>query len=263
MAARKKASPANFIKLQEVKIQLERFGKGKPLLLLQGEETYEAGSPFVAELARKYDIIMPWAPGYGRSTLPDSITRPEDISYLYLDLLDGLKLKKVNILGCSMGGWLALEMATKNPERIGKMVLIDPVGVKIRGKYDRDIEDIYYNTIERVEAMKWHDIANDPRDLKALSMRAALTVARHRETTAKLCWNPYFHNPALKYRLNRVTMPTLVLWGASDRLVKPSYGRAYAKRMPKARFKTIAKAGHFPHIEQPAATLKEIRAFLR
>ncbi len=72
MAARKKASPAKFIKLQEAKIQLERFGKGKPLLLLQGEETYEAGSPIVTELAKKYEIIMPWAPGYGRSTLPDS-----------------------------------------------------------------------------------------------------------------------------------------------------------------------------------------------
>jgi pimeloyl-ACP methyl ester carboxylesterase len=263
MAARKKVSSAKFIKLQEAKIQLERFGKGKPLLLLQGEETYEANSPFVAELAKKYEIIMPWAPGYGRSTLPDSITKPEDISYLYLDLLDQLKLKKVDILGCSMGGWLAAEMATKNSERIGKMVLIDPVGVKIRGKFDRDIEDIYYNTIERVEAMKWHDIAKDPRDLKALSMRAALAVARHRETTAKLCWNPYFHNPALKFRLNRITARTLVLWGANDKLVKPAYGRAYAKRIPKARFKTVAKAGHFPHIEQAAATLKEIRAFLR
>lgn len=263
MAARKKASPAKFVKLQEAKIQLERFGKGKPLLLLQGEETYEAGSPFVTELAKKYEIIMPWAPGYGRSSLPESINRPEDISYLYLDLLDQLKLKKVNILGCSMGGWLAAEMATKNSDRIGKMVLIDPVGVKNGGKFDRDIEDIYYNTIERVEAMKWHDITNDPRDLKALSMRQALAVARHRETTAKLCWNPYFHNPALKHRLNRVTAPTLVLWGANDKLVKPAYGRAYTKRMPKARFKTIAKAGHFPHIEQPAATLKEIRAFLR
>jgi len=263
MAARKKASPAKFIKLQEAKIQVERFGKGKPLLLLQGEETYEAGSPFIAALAEKYEVILPWAPGYGRSTLPDSITRPEDISYLWLDLLDHLKLQKVNLLGCSMGGWLACEMASKSCERIGKMVLIDPVGVKIGGKFDRDIEDIYYNTAERVEAMKWHDTAKDPRDLKKLSMRAALSVARHRETTAQLCWNPYFHNPALKYRLNRVKAPTLVLWGASDKLVKPAYGRAYAKRIPKARFKTIAKAGHFPHIEQPEATLKEVRAFLR
>jgi len=263
MAPRKKAAPAKFIKLQEAKIQLERFGKGKPLLLLQGEETYEAGSPFVEELAKKYEVIMPWAPGYGRSTLPDSIWRPEDISYLWLDLLDQLKLTKVNVVGCSLGGWLAAEMASKSCERIGKMVLIDPLGVKLGGKFDRDIEDIYFHTAERVEAMKWHDPANDPRDLTKLSMRALQSVARHRETTAKLCWNPYFHNPALKYRLNRVTVPTLVLWGASDKLAKPSYGRGYAKRMPKARFKTVAKAGHFPHIEQPEATLKEIRTFLR
>ena len=263
MAARKKAAPAKFIKLQEAKIQLERFGKGKPLLLLHGEETYEAGSPFVEELAKRYEVIMPWAPGYGRSSFPESIWRPEDISYLWLDLLDQLKLTKVNVVGCSVGGWLAAEMASKSCERIGKMVLIDPVGVKIGGKFDRDIEDIYFNTAERVEAMKWHDTANDPRDLTKLSMRALQSVARHRETTAKLCWNPYFHNPALKYRLNRVAVPTLVLWGASDKLVKPAYGRAYAKRFPKGRFKTVARAGHFPHIEQPEATLKEVRAFLR
>jgi pimeloyl-ACP methyl ester carboxylesterase len=111
--------------------------------------------------------------------------------------------------------------------------------------------------------MKFHDVSKDPRVLTEMSDQEALFEAQAREATAKLCWEPYFHNPSLRYRLNRVTVKTLVMWGAQDGFVKPAYGRAYAKRMPNAKFVSIPKAGHFPHIEQPDAFMKELRAFLR
>lgn len=252
------------IKLQDARIEVERRGKGKPILLLQSEEAYEANLPFVDLLAEKREVIIPWAPGFGRSTLPESVTSIDDISYLYLDLLDHYKLTGVSVMGFSVGGWIAAEMATKNCSRIDRLVLVDAVGAKFGGRFDRDIEDIYFLPTEKVQALKFHDPAKDPLDdLTALSDKQAFAVARHREVTAKLCWEPYYHNPSLKYRLNRIQAKTLVIWGAKDGFVPPKYGRAYAKRIPGAKFVGIPAAGHFPHIEQSDAFLKEVRAFLR
>lgn len=262
--ALKSAGSREVVKLHDARIHVERRGKGKPVVLLQSEEAYEAGLPLIDELAKTREVIIPWAPGYGKSTLPESVTSIDDISYLYLDLLDHYKLTGVSVIGFSVGGWIAAEMATKNCSRINRLVLVDPVGVKIGGPLDRDIQDIYFLPPDKVAALKFHDPSNDPlHDMAVLSDKQATAVAQHRETTAKLCWEPYFHNPSLKHRLHRVQAKTLVLWGANDRLVTPKYGRAYAKRIPDAKFVAIPKAGHYPHIEQQDAFLKEVRAFLR
>ena len=266
---RKTASPRattgtckSFFKIQDVKLELERRGKGKPLLLLQGEETHEADMAFVDELARTHQVLIPWPPGYGRSSLPNSIQNMDDIAYLYLELLDRLELGKVSLLGFSMGGWIAAEMATKDCARLGKMILVDPYGIKTGGASKRDIQDIYYLSAQKIARLKFHDPNNDPYHFPSMPARAVARVARHRETTARLCWEPYMHNPKLKPRLGRISIPTLVLWGAGDGIVRPSYGRAYAKAIPKARFKLIEKAGHLPHIEQPAVFMREVRRFL-
>lgn len=266
-AARKAATPVTSrrqtIALQEARIEVERRGRGKPLLLLHGEDTYEAGLPLIDELARKFEVIMPWAPGFGRSTLPESVRNVEDISYLWLDLLDRLNIKNVAVMGFSVGGWAAAEMATKDCSRLSRLVLVDPVGIKVGGPFDRDIADIYFNSFDKVRAMKFADPAKDPRDLAKLSDAEAFAVARHREMVAKLCWQPYFHNPSLKFRLNRISVPTLVVWGASDGIVSPAYGRAFAKRIKGARFVSIPRAGHLPHVEQPAAFARALAGFLR
>lgn len=270
MVTRKKAaSPAmsagdrEFIKLQEAKIEVQLRGdRGKPLLLLHSEDNYETTQPFVEELAGKYRVFIPRMPGFGRSTLPESVMTIDDMSYIYLDLLDHYGLTDVNVIGFSVGGWLAAEMASKSCARLSRLVLVDPLGIKVGSKYDRDIEDIYYLPFDTVKELKFHDPAKDPRVLTEMNDREAYLLARHRESTAKLCWKPYFHNPSLKYRLNRITAKTLVIWGTNDGLAKTKYGRAFAKRIPGAKFVSIPKAGHFPHIEQPDAFMKEVRAFL-
>ena len=258
------AGDREFIKLQEAKIEVQlRGNRGKPLLLLHSEDNYETTQPFVEELAGKYRLFIPRMPGFGRSTLPESVMTIDDMSYIYLDLLDHYGLTDVNVIGFSVGGWLAAEMASKSCERLSRLVLVDPLGIKVGDKYDRDIEDIYYLPFDTVKELKFHDPAKDPRVLTEMNDREAYLLARHRESTAKLCWKPYFHNPSLKYRLNRITARTLVIWGANDGLAKAKYGRAYAKRIPGAKFVSIPKAGHFPHIERPDAFMKEVRAFLK
>ena len=251
------------IALPGAEIEVERIGDGAPLVLLQSAEAYESGLDLVDRLAETREVFLPWAPGYGGSPLPDWVRSIDDVSYIYLDLIAHYGLADVALVGCSLGGWIAAEMATKTCERLSSLVLVDPLGAKFGGAYDRDIEDIYFLSFDKVKAVRFADPRRDPLDdMTRLGEDEAILVARHRETTARLCWEPYFHNPALKHRLHRIDAPTLVLWGEQDRFVGPEYGRAFAARIPGSRFVSIARAGHYPHIEQPDAFMDAVSSFL-
>ncbi len=256
-------SSTKFITIGDVKIELERRGTGKPLLLLQGEEALEPEAPFVDELARKFEVIIPQAPGYGRSNRPDWITNMDDISYVYLDLIEKLGLTKLTVMGFSLGGWIAAEMATKDDSRFAKLVLVDAYGIKVGGPFDRDIQDIWLQHPKTVMEQKWHAPEKGKRDFPAMPEAKLAIIARNIETTARFCWEPYMHNPKLKRRLHRIQVPTLVVWGKSDGIVAPDYGKAYSKMIKGAKFATIAKAGHYPHLEQPEAFMKAISGFVR
>jgi pimeloyl-ACP methyl ester carboxylesterase len=99
------------------------------------------------------------------------------------------------------------------------------------------------------------------RDYKTMPEADLVAVARNREAMARYGWSPYMHDPKLKGRLHRVPVPTLVLWGAADRIAAPAYGKAYAAALPAARFETIERAGHFPHLEAPEDFAARILAF--
>jgi pimeloyl-ACP methyl ester carboxylesterase len=256
-------SKTEILKLQQARIEVERLGKGPPLLLLHGEDGYELNADLMERLSSRFEVFLPRMPGFGKSTLPDTIRKIDDIAYLWLDMLDHYKLQNVTVLGASVGAWLALEIATKNCGRIKKMVLAGAVGVKFGGAYDRDIADIYFHAADRVRAMRFYDPAKDPQaDMTGYTKGQALTVARQREATVKLCWEPYMHNPALRQRLNRVTSPTLVVWGTKDGVTPPKYGRALARALPDATFAAIPRAAHFPHIEQPELFAQALDSFL-
>jgi pimeloyl-ACP methyl ester carboxylesterase len=105
------------------------------------------------------------------------------------------------------------------------------------------------------------DPAVGQRDYRAMTDDEVTVVARNREAAAFYAWSPYMHDPKLKGRLHRIRIPTLVLWGAADRLVGEAYGRAFAAALPYGVFETIAGAGHFPHIEQPKAFAERALAF--
>jgi pimeloyl-ACP methyl ester carboxylesterase len=252
-----------FITIGDVQIELERRGKGKPILLLPSEEGLETEAPFVDELARKFEVIIPQAPGYGRSNRPDWITNMDDIAYIYLDLIEKLGLKKVTLMGFSLGGWIAAELATKDDSSIAKLVLVDAYGIKVGGPYDRDIFDIWLEHPKKVMEHKWFDVEKGKRDFPSMPEEKLAIIARNIETTARFCWEPYMHNPKLKHRLHRIQVPTLVVWGQKDGIVAPEYGKAYSKAIKGAKFAAIAKAGLYPQLEQPEAFLKAIAGFVR
>ena len=246
----------------DLKLQIERRGKGPPLLLLPGEEALEHDAQFLDELAKTHEVIIPSPPGFGTSTRPDWVTGPDDIAYMMLQLVDDLGLKNIPVVGCSFGGWIAAEMATKDDSFISKLVLVDAYGVKTGKPTEREIADVWLLNPQEVFALKWHDAEKGKRDFTAMPEDALTIVARNNESFARFGWEPYLHNPKLKHRLHRIKVPTLLIWGENDGIVTPAYGEAYRKLIPGAKLSVIPQAGHLPHIEQPQAFLAELKKFL-
>jgi pimeloyl-ACP methyl ester carboxylesterase len=250
------------IAIAGVELELFETGEGPPLLFLHNGGGFFPEQPFIRLLSAKHRLIAPSHPGFGRSSLPDWIDSCDDIAYVHLELMDRLGLRQADIVGCSIGGWIAAELATKSPERTRRLVLVSPEGVKV-GPPDRlDIPDIFAMPADERERISYHDPAQMRLDLSQLSDDELTIRVRNHETTALLVWEPYMHNPKLRHRLHRVTAPTLFVRGESDGLVSAEYIAAYARLLPNARNETIAAAGHSPHLEQPEVFARVVLQFL-
>ncbi|MFL6934305.1 MAG: alpha/beta fold hydrolase, partial [Xanthobacteraceae bacterium] len=164
---------------------------------------------------------------------------------------------------CSIGGWIAADIASKTPQRVRRLVLVAPVGVKV-GPPDRlDVPDIFAMPQDKLNRLLFHDPDKHRPDFAAMSEAELTAMVRNRETLALITWEPYMHDPKLKHRLHRVTAPALFIRGASDVLVSAPYLEAYAALLPNARVETIAQAGHAPQVEQPAALAAAVLKFLQ
>ncbi len=236
-------------------------GQGRPILFLHPGIGIDAAAPVLAELAKGGHVIAPSHPGFGTSQLPKGMTTVDDVSYFYLDLLDRLDLRDVLVVGVGLGGWIAAEIATKNATRLSRLVMANAVGVKISDRETRDIVDIWSLMPNEINELAWFDPKAGERDYKNLPEAEALSAARNREATARLCWSPYMHNPKLKSRLHRIKLPTLFLWGMADRILSEKYGRGYCALIESAKFEPIEKAGHYPHLEQPQEFARRVLAF--
>ncbi len=250
------------IAIAGVELDLFENGDGPPLLFLHSAQGFVPEHPYVRLLSARHRLIAPSHPGFGKSSLPDWIDAVDDIAYIYLELMDRLGLARVDVIGCSIGGWIAAELATKSPGAVRKLVLVGPVGVKT-GPTDRlDIPDIFALPQSEMERLLFHDPERMRTDPSRLTDEQLATTVRNRETLALLTWEPYMHNPKLRHRLHRVTAPTLFLRGESDGLVSPEYLAAFSRLLPNARTDTIAAAGHAPQVEQPEAFVAKVLAFL-
>jgi pimeloyl-ACP methyl ester carboxylesterase len=244
-------------------IEVIERGQGAPILYLHGGAGVALDMPFIERLAKVRRVIAPSHPGFGRSSLPDWIDSIDDIAHIYLELMDRMGLARTDLVGFSVGGWIAAEIATKVPERLVRLALIGPVGVKTGSPDKLDIPDVFAMPATKLNILRFHDPRKNPVDLGAMSDEELNIVARNAETLALLTWEPYMHNPKLKHRLHRIGVPTLFLRGASDGIVSAEYFERYAALVPKARTETIAEAGHLPHVEQLDATAAKVLEFLQ
>jgi pimeloyl-ACP methyl ester carboxylesterase len=247
--------------VKDVQLEVFRKGAGTKLLLLHGGDGLDHRAKFLHLLADRFEVIAPSHPGFGRSPLPDRFDSVDDLAYLYLDLLDAFDFRDVVLMGFSLGGWIAAEVAARCGDRIKKLVLVAPVGIKVSDRETRDIPDIFAIAPDELIKLAFHDPRIAAIDYAALSEEELRIIARNRESLALYTWEPYMHNPKLRYHLDRIRVPTLLIRGASDGLVSQRYAEAYADLIPGARLEVIAEAGHAPQIEQPAEFVNRVVAF--
>jgi pimeloyl-ACP methyl ester carboxylesterase len=251
------------ISIAGVELDVFERGQGAPILYLHGGGGIGLDLPFLELLAKERRVIAPSHPGFGKSSLPDWLDSIDDIAHIYLELMDRLGLARTDLVGFSIGGWIAADIATKVPERLNRLVLIGPVGVKTGTPDKLDIPDVFAMPREKLDRLRFHDPAKNPVDLANMSDEELHTVARNNETLALLTWEPYMHNPKLNHRLHRVNVPTLFLRGAKDGIVSVEYLERYAALVPGAATETIAEAGHLPQVEQRDTTAGRILQFLK
>ena len=243
-----------------IELDVLRRGAGRPILLLHGFQNLHPGTRFLDRLAQYGEVIAPSHPGFGQSQRPDGFESIYDLVLLYLGLIERLG-RGISVVGLSFGGWLAVELALHAGERIGKLVLVDPLGIKVSGRETPDILDVFNTAPAEVMRRAWHDPLNAP-DFDAMPDEELVLYARNREALCLYGWHPYLHNPHLRRWLPGIKNPTLLLWGAGDGIVTPDYGKAYAALIPNSRFELIEAAGHHPEIEQPDICAARIAAFL-
>ena len=245
-----------------IDLEVVRRGAGRPVLLLHGAQTVDPRAPFLEMLGRHAEIIAPSHPGFGRSARPADFETVYDLVNFYFDFLETLPQEKVTLIGFSFGGWLAAELAVKCRHRLEGLVLVDAFGIKVSDRETPDILDVFNTSPQEVQRRSWHDPETWAPDLDALSDDELVVRARNWEALCLYGWNPYMYNPQLKRWLRRIAVPTLVVWGASDGIVKPAYGRIYSSLIPQSRFELIERAGHHPEIEQAKAFVDTVVKFL-
>ena len=250
------------LSVRGIDLEVLRGGAGHPVLLLHGMAPLDPAAPAIDLLEAHAEIVAPSHPGFGGSPRPRDVDTIYDLVHLYRDVLDHLPHETVTLMGLSFGGWLAAEIAALGHPRVGALVLVDAVGIKVSDRETPDILDVFNTAPAIVRQRTWHDPAKWAPDYDAMSDEALVAHARNRDALCLYAWHPYMYNPRLTRWLDRIAVPTLVLWGASDGIVTTAYGRAYSALIPGARFEVIEAAGHEPHIEQPAAFAGHVVSFL-
>jgi len=246
--------------VRDCRIRLMRGGTGSPMLFLHGGGGLGIWLPAMAKLAKSFDVIAPEHPGFGESDAPEWLDTIADLANFYLDFLDRLDLASVHLVGSSLGGWIATDLAVRNATRLASLTLIGAAGIHVKDVAQVDsflsgeeqrIRDLFYDQ-ELAEAV----IAGSQRpELEDAALK-------NRMTTAKLSWQPRNHDPHLYKWLHRIKVPTLLVWGDHDRLFPRDYAFAFQRLIPGAKAVIIADCGHLPHVEKGEAFAAELETFI-
>jgi pimeloyl-ACP methyl ester carboxylesterase len=252
-------------------VQVFRGGTGPQLVYLHSAGG-EADLPLLDDLSTDFEVIVPVLPGFGESEGVEDIDGPEDIVFHLLDVWDALGLDRPLVLGLSLGGWMALELATRHPERIGALVLVNPVGLYLEGapiaemfgRSPAELAEMLFADQSHPIAAVMHEMAEFTGDVgKQMEVPVELVIPMWKAmaATARIGWDPYLHNPKLRGRLHRVSVPVLVVAGAQDGLVPPAHAEVYAAELPDARLEVVQDAAHWLVFERPEELAALVRAF--
>jgi pimeloyl-ACP methyl ester carboxylesterase len=255
------AFAATTIDVNGGRLALRRGGGGEPLLYLHGTDGLTEWPAMLDRLAERYEVIAPDHPGFGASALPSCIDDVSDLAYFYLDAIAALGLTGLHVVGQSLGGWIALEMAVRSTQRLRTLTLISSAGIHVKGTPKADIFIIDPEEQARLAYA-------DPKLGEAAAERATTqkfsdAAVLNRIASARYGWQPRFFNPRLERWLHRVDVPTHIIWGERDRIIPPVYAQAFHRLIPGSRVSMIARAGHLPHVERENEVAAAIQHFLQ
>jgi pimeloyl-ACP methyl ester carboxylesterase len=239
-------------------------GEGDPLLFLHGISGIQGWPPFLENLARSFRVIVPDHPGFGRSEGLEHLDDVVDLALYYTEFIEALGLDQPYLVGHSLGGMIAAEVAAIAPNVVSRLVLVAPVGLWLD---DHPVLDFFAATPEELATAMFHDpdsaIAKElmtlPSD-SAAQLEAVLERTKNLSAAGKFLWP--IPDKGLKKRIHRIVAPTLLLWGASDRLVPPIYGEAFLKRIHRARLILVTGASHMLPYEKDDELVDVVTDFL-
>jgi pimeloyl-ACP methyl ester carboxylesterase len=245
-----------------VAVTVTERGQGHPFLLLHGGGGPQTVSGFADLLAETEHarVITPTHPGFDRTPRPEALNTVRGLAALYIALLEQLGLTNVTVVGNSIGGWITAEMALIGSARISSVILVDAVGINVPG---HPVADFFALTMDRVVELSFHDPDSFRVDPLAMPAAQQEAMAGNRAALAAYDETPSMTDLTLRGRLKAMSLPALVLWGDSDQIADPDYGRAYADAIPAARFQLLTATGHLPQIETPQQLLAPVLAFAR
>ncbi|WP_431040820.1 alpha/beta fold hydrolase [Streptomyces sp. P1-3] len=244
----------------DLDVTVDDQGRGHPFLLLHGGGGPQTVAPFAGLLAdqRQARVITPVHPGFGGTARPDWLTDVPTLARVYARLLDELGLEDVAVVGNSIGGWIAAELALLGSDRISSVVLVNAVGIQVTG---HPIADTFSLTPAELSRLAFHEPAKFAIDPGAVPEAARAVMARNRAALEVYSGPHAMADTALREHLAKVTHPALVVWGESDQVVDAEYGRAYAAAIPEARFELLDRTGHMPQLETPEQLLPVVWDF--
>jgi pimeloyl-ACP methyl ester carboxylesterase len=239
-------------------VRLLRAGSGPPLLFL-----HAAGgggwTPFLGNLAQHFEVLAPDHPGFDESEQTEEMEGVDDLVYHYLRLLDALGIEKATVVGASLGGWIAAELAVHSPERVERLVLMSPAGLRMP---EAPPADLFIVPVDRLVETLFHDPAAAAGFIPAEPTVDDIIRAYHNNTAfARYAWKPFLNDPKLERRLYRITAPTLVLWPDDDKVIPRAHAERYAERIADARLEVVADCGHAMYGEKPEEFTAAVLAF--
>ena len=245
-------------KVRDVSVRMLRAGSGPPLLFLHGANGLPGWLPFFETLSKSFEVIVPEHPGFGTSDDPPWIRNTGDLAMYYLDFLDALGGDKVHLVGQSLGGWTAAEIAVRNTSRLATLSLLAPAGIRVKGVISGD--NFIWDPEEGVRNL-FHDQSFADKQLAVTPTdEEADILLTNRFAAAKFGWEPRWFNPALERWLHRIHVPTLVLWGENDKLFPKDYAKRWGERVPNSKVEIIPSCGHIISVEKADVAAQKILA---
>ncbi|MGE3247674.1 MAG: alpha/beta fold hydrolase [Beijerinckiaceae bacterium] len=242
-------------------ISYRRGGSGQPLLYLHGTDSLNHWPAILDDLAKNYDVIAPDHPGFGGTSVQDWMDDVSDLAYHYMDFVEALGLDGVHLVGHSLGGWVALEMAVRSQERIADLILLASAGIHVKGHPKADIFMI--DPDEQARLAYADPALGEKAAAQANEQKYEDVAITDRIASARFGWNPRFFNPRLERWLHRIGVPTLIVWGEQDRIFPPEHATALQGLVPGSELVMLPSCGHLPHVENREQTLAAIAAFMK